>query len=217
MLNDTSSAHPLPKYSRQYSLEPVHGATSYPASLSGYTGSSLYATDTSPGPIISDVTELPQSSPSVSPNPSLEGRCSPVILIKDEPLTPDSPAASEQSLTPPEPEDNFPSPSTFIDSILQDSEPSDAPLSAQARTPPNAPEPCLSVACLDNISSSRQMAEISRLFSSSSSSLQGRTELGLDMSVYVFGACRHLSICPMTPLYVAETICSTLTAVIGPR
>ncbi|XP_063306999.1 heat shock factor protein 1 isoform X2 [Pelobates fuscus] len=147
MLNDTSSAHPLPKYSRQYSLEPVHGATSYPASLSGYTGSSLYATDTSPGPIISDVTELPQSSPSVSPNPSLEGRCSPVILIKDEPLTPDSPAASEQSL--PEPEDNFPSPSTFIDSILQDSEPSDAPLGARARTPPNAPEPCLSVACLD--------------------------------------------------------------------
>ncbi|KAM8967416.1 heat shock factor protein 1 isoform 2-T2 [Pelodytes ibericus] len=190
MLNDSSTTHPLPKYSRQFSLEPVHGTATYPASLSGYAGSSLYSTDKSPGPIISDVTELAQSSPSVSPNPSVEERSSPVILIKDEPLTPDSLVTSEQSPGPPEPEDTSLSPSTFINSILQDSEPGGVSGSSQEgeHTSPSAPETCLSVACLDNVSSSRQMAEISRLFPSStcsSSSQPGRAEPGCELNDYV--------------------------------
>ncbi|XP_053322971.1 heat shock factor protein 1 isoform X2 [Spea bombifrons] len=153
MLNDSSATHPLPKYSRQYSLEPVHGATAYPASLAEYTGASLYSADTSAGPIISDVTEMPQSSPSVSPNPSLEERCSPVILIKDEPHSPDSPAASEHSLAPPEAENRSLSPSMFIDSILQDEEPSGGPGGGRdgCDTQSGSPKPCLSVACLDKM------------------------------------------------------------------
>ncbi|XP_035747315.1 heat shock factor protein 1 isoform X2 [Egretta garzetta] len=85
MLNDSSSAHSMPKYSRQYSLEHVHGSSPYAASSPAYSGSNLYSPDSSAnsGPIISDVTELAQSSPSASPSGSLDeslvswepGRC----------------------------------------------------------------------------------------------------------------------------------------------
>uniref|UniRef100_A0A6I8RKP7 Heat shock transcription factor 1 n=1 Tax=Xenopus tropicalis TaxID=8364 RepID=A0A6I8RKP7_XENTR len=187
MLNDSSTAHPPPKYSRQYSLEHVHGSTAYPAPVSGFADSSLYSPDSSAGPIISDVTELAESSPSPSPCLSLEASPSPVILIKEEPLTPSH--SPEQSPAPPRVEDTPVSPSTFIDSILQESEASVCPggNKNEGVSQSNPPEPCLSVACLDNISSSRQMSEVSRLFPtstcSSSSSLQGRTDPGLDISV----------------------------------
>ncbi|KAM4706253.1 heat shock factor protein 1 [Rhinophrynus dorsalis] len=149
MLNDSSTAHPLPKYSRQYSLEHVHSAATYPASLSGFTGPSLFSADSSAGPIISDVTELADSSPS-SPCPSLERSRSPVILIKEEPLTPsDSPVVSEQSPTPPEADDPLLSPSTFIDSILQENESNVGPGEVRDGDPTEPGAPCLSVACLD--------------------------------------------------------------------
>ncbi|XP_039234958.1 heat shock factor protein 1-like, partial [Pipra filicauda] len=79
MLNDSSSAHSMPKYSRQYSLEHVHGSSPYAASSPAYSGSNLYSPDSSAnsGPIISDVTELAQSSPSASPSGSLDGRWDP--------------------------------------------------------------------------------------------------------------------------------------------
>ncbi|KAM4687845.1 heat shock factor protein 1 [Discoglossus pictus] len=191
MLSD-SSTHSLPKYGRQFSLEPVHGAATYPAPLTGFTSSSLYSPDASAGPIISDVTELAQSSPSMSPSPSVEESCSPVILIKEEPLTPsDSPQTCDQSPAPPEAEDTSLSPSTFIDSILQESEPAAGPGGAKdgMDAQPCAQEPCLSVACLDNVASSRQMSEVSRLFPTStccsSTSLQGRMEPGNELNDHV--------------------------------
>ncbi|XP_040289133.1 heat shock factor protein 1 isoform X2 [Bufo bufo] len=143
MLNDSSPTHSLPKYSRPYSLEPVHGAAAYPASFSGYTTTGRYSPDSPDGPIISDVTEVSGSSPPGSPNPSLAERCSPVILIKDEPLTPDSQVTSEPSPRPSEDRENSLSPTTFIDSILQENDPS------EGRSAPGEQEPCLSVACLD--------------------------------------------------------------------
>ncbi|XP_061463172.1 heat shock factor protein 1 isoform X2 [Rhineura floridana] len=159
MLNDGSSAHPMPKYSRQYSLEHIHGPSPYPASSPAYSGSNLYSPDSSAnsGPIISDVTELAQSSPSASPSSSLDGRCSPVVRIKEEPPSPSrSPLIEEASpISTPAVESPL-SPSTFIDSILQEGEPRSsraAPSSASSSTTTamqaQPPEKCLSVACLD--------------------------------------------------------------------
>ncbi|KAG8540472.1 hypothetical protein GDO81_019251, partial [Engystomops pustulosus] len=130
------------------------------------------------GPIISDVTEVSGSSPPSSPHTSPGGRCSPVILIKEEPLTPDSQETPESSPLPAE--DDSLSPSTFIDSILQENDGSSQE-AAPAEGGAGEQEPCLSVACLENVSSSRLMSEVSRLCSSPS--LQSRTEPGSDLFV----------------------------------
>uniref|UniRef100_A0A250YHY5 Heat shock factor protein 1 n=1 Tax=Castor canadensis TaxID=51338 RepID=A0A250YHY5_CASCN len=76
MLSDSSSAHSVPKYGRQYSLEHVHGPGSYSAPSPAYSSSSLYTPDvvTSSGPIISDITELAPASPLASPGRSLDER-----------------------------------------------------------------------------------------------------------------------------------------------
>uniref|UniRef100_U3IJ71 Heat shock transcription factor 1 n=1 Tax=Anas platyrhynchos platyrhynchos TaxID=8840 RepID=U3IJ71_ANAPP len=128
MLNDSSSAHSMPKYSRQYSLEHVHGSSPYAASSPAYSGSNLYSPDSSAnsGPIISDVTELAQSSPSASPSGSLDERSSPVVRIKEEPP---SPSRS------PKIEENEPSTTTAA--------------AGNSTTQPQPQEKCLSVACLD--------------------------------------------------------------------
>nr|XP_034980515.1 heat shock factor protein 1 isoform X2 [Zootoca vivipara] len=161
MLNDSSSAHSMPKYSRQYSLEHVHSQPPFSASPPAYSGANLYSPDpsTNSGPIISDVTELAQSSPSASPSNSLDGRSSPVIHIKEEPPSPSgSPLIEETSpISTPAVESPL-SPSAFIDSILQDEKPrgavATAPLadsggSSTATAQAQSPEKCLSVACLD--------------------------------------------------------------------
>ncbi|NXT20502.1 HSF1 protein, partial [Syrrhaptes paradoxus] len=154
MLNDSSSAHSMPKYSRQYSLEHVHGSSPYTASSPAYSGSNLYSPDSSAnsGPIISDVTELAQSSPSASPSGSLDERSSPVVRIKEEPPSPTrSPQIEEASPGNPPAVETLLSPSTFIDSILQENEPSTTTAAAgDSSTPqPQPQEKCLSVACLD--------------------------------------------------------------------
>lgn len=103
MLNDSSSAHSMPKFGRQYSLEHVPGAGPYAVSAGGlagarwdgcwpghggqataclclqapapaYSSSSLYSTDTSSGPIISDITELTPCSPLGSASASADER-----------------------------------------------------------------------------------------------------------------------------------------------
>ncbi|KAG9472866.1 heat shock factor protein 1 isoform X2 [Eleutherodactylus coqui] len=183
MLNDSSPTHSLPKYSRPYSLEPMQGAAAYPASFSGYAATGRYSPDSTDGPIISDVTEVAVSSPPTSPDPSLGERCSPVILIKEEPLTPDSQVTSESSPLRAEDAENSLSPTTFIDSILQEHDPSEGSARDDDHPPPGEQEPCLSVACLDNISCSRQMSEVSRLCSSPS--LQSRTEPGCELNDHV--------------------------------
>ncbi|KAJ7338258.1 hypothetical protein JRQ81_010994 [Phrynocephalus forsythii] len=157
MLNDGSSAHALPKYGRQYSLEHVHAPSPFSASSPAYGGSTLYSPDPSAnsGPIISDVTELAPSSPSASPNSSLDGeRHSPLIRIKEEPPSPAGSPPIEESSPAGAPATETPlSPSAFIDCILQEDPPCSirAPSAnnAPAGQPPAAPEKCLSVACLD--------------------------------------------------------------------
>ncbi|XP_008832659.1 heat shock factor protein 1 isoform X4 [Nannospalax galili] len=164
MLSDSSSAHSVPKYGRQYSLEHVHGSGPYSAPSPAYSGSSLYTSDavTSSGPIISDITELVPTSPLASPGRSINERplsSSPLVRIKEEPPSPpQSPRVEEASPGHPSSMDTPLSPTAFIDSILRESEPTPAasttaPADTGARAlvppPPSTPEKCLSVACLD--------------------------------------------------------------------
>lgn len=90
MLSDSSSAHSVPKYGRQYSLEHVHGPGPYSAPSPAYSSSSLYSSDavTSSGPIISDITELAPTSPLASPGRSIDERplsSSTLVRVKEEP------------------------------------------------------------------------------------------------------------------------------------
>ncbi|KAM5281770.1 heat shock factor protein 1 isoform 4-T4 [Ctenodactylus gundi] len=166
MLSDSSSAHSVPKYTRQYSLEHVHGAGTYSAPSPAYSSSSLYAPDsvTSSGPIISDITELAPTSPLASPGRSVDKRplsSSSLVHVKEEPPSPpQSPPVEDASPRGPSSVDTPLSPTALIDSILRESEPAPAasatvtgPTDARghspAPTPPAAPEKCLSVACLD--------------------------------------------------------------------
>ncbi|KAM5211054.1 heat shock factor protein 1 isoform 2-T2 [Hipposideros larvatus] len=162
MLNDGSSAHSLPKYGRQYSLEHIHGSGPYSAPSPAYGGSSLYSADavSSSGPIISDITELAPNSPLASPGGIIDERplsSSPLVRVKEEPPSPQSPQVEEASPGSPSSVVETPlSPTAFIDSILRESEPAPAasatPLTdvgARPASPPSVPEKCLSVACLD--------------------------------------------------------------------
>uniref|UniRef100_A0A672KCN6 HSF-type DNA-binding domain-containing protein n=1 Tax=Sinocyclocheilus grahami TaxID=75366 RepID=A0A672KCN6_SINGR len=180
MLNDGSSTHSMPKYSRQYSLE---SSPALSPSSTAFTGTGVFTSESpvKTGPIISDITELAQSNP-VATEEWVEDRTSPLVHIKEEPSSPaHSPEVEE--LCPVEveveaisgvPVDTPLSPTTFINSILQESEPVTAP------TPPPNDQKCLSVACFDNYP---QMSEISHLFSGfSTSSLHLRPHNGTELS-----------------------------------
>lgn len=166
MLNDASSAHSMPKYGQQYSLEHIHGPGPYTAPAPAYSGPSLYAPDAvaSSGPIISDVTELAPSSPLASPGGSVDEERplsgSPLVRVKEEPPSPPrSPRAEAAGPGHPSSIVETPlSPTALIDSILRESEP--APTASAtllpdtgghppSPLPTSAPEKCLSVACLD--------------------------------------------------------------------
>ncbi|KAL0599249.1 Heat shock factor protein 1 [Plecturocebus cupreus] len=169
MLSDSGSAHSMPKYGRQFSLEHVHSPGPYSAPSPAYGSASLYAPDAvaSSGPIISDITELAPASPVASPGGSIDERplsSSPLVRVKEEPPSPpQSPRVEEASPGHPSSVDTLLSPTALIDSILRESEP--APASATALTdasghtdaegrppsppPTSTPEKCLSVACLD--------------------------------------------------------------------
>ncbi|CAO2601910.1 Heat shock factor protein 1, partial [Lemmus lemmus] len=165
MLSDSSSAHSVPKYGRQYSLEHVHGPGPYSAPSPAYSSSSLYSSDavTSSGPIISDITELTPTSPLASPGRSIDERnmsSSTLIRVKEEPPSPPrSPRVLEASPGRPSSMDTPLSPTAFIDSILRENEPTPAASNTAsvdttgAHTPTplpsSTPEKCLSVACLD--------------------------------------------------------------------
>ncbi|XP_060799150.1 heat shock factor protein 1 isoform X6 [Neoarius graeffei] len=62
MLNDSSTAHSMPKYSRQYSLEPSPNLSS---SGTTFAGAGIFSSNApvKTGPIISDITDLAQSGP----------------------------------------------------------------------------------------------------------------------------------------------------------
>ncbi|XP_052388520.1 heat shock factor protein 1 isoform X1 [Carassius gibelio] len=179
MLNDGSSTHSLPKYSRQYSLE---SSPALSPSSTAFTGTGVFNSESlvKTGPIISDITELAQSNP-VATEEWIEDRTSPLVHVKEEPSSPAHSPEEEEEVCPVEvevgsgvPVDTPLSPITFINSILQESEPVTAP------TPPPNDQKCLSLACLDNYP---QMCEISRLFSSfSTSSLHLRPHSGAELS-----------------------------------
>ncbi|XP_070238685.1 heat shock factor protein 1 isoform X6 [Bos mutus] len=198
MLNDGGPAHPMPKYGRQYSLEHIHGPGPYPAPSPAYSGSSLYSPDavTSSGPIISDITELAPGSPVASSGGSVDERplsSSPLVRVKEEPPSPpQSPRAEGASPGRPSSMVETPlSPTTLIDSILRESEPTPAasttPLVDTGGRPPSplpasAPEKCLSVACLDNLARTPKMSGVARLFPCPSSFLHGRVQPGTELS-----------------------------------
>ncbi|XP_070320478.1 heat shock factor protein 1 isoform X3 [Odocoileus virginianus] len=198
MLNDGGPAHPMPKYGRQYSLEHIHGPGPYPAPSPAYSGSSLYSPDAvaSSGPIISDITELAPSSPVASAGRSVDERSlssSPLVHVKEEPPSPpQSPRAEDASPGRPSSMVETPlSPTTLIDSILRESEPTPAvsttPIADTGGRPPSplpasAPEKCLSVACLDNLARTPKMSGVARLFPCPSSFLHGRVQPGTELS-----------------------------------
>ncbi|XP_075405225.1 heat shock factor protein 1 isoform X2 [Tenrec ecaudatus] len=197
MLSDSGSGPPLPKFGRQYSLEPVHGAATFTASSPAFSGSSLFSPDTlaSSGPIISDITELVPSSPSATSGGSIDERpmpSSPRVHIKEEPPSP--PHSPQVVVSPGQPSADAEtplSPTAFIDSILRESEPTAAPTAAQPAhdgdrrptpLPTSAPEKCLSVACLDNWARVPQTSGVVRLLPCPSSSLHGRVQPGSELS-----------------------------------
>uniref|UniRef100_A0A8C9VWA7 Heat shock transcription factor 1 n=1 Tax=Scleropages formosus TaxID=113540 RepID=A0A8C9VWA7_SCLFO len=172
MLNDSSSAHSSPKFSRQYSLEHLQGTSTFSVTKV-YSDAPVKS-----GPIISDVTDLSHSSPAeVTEEQTEESMSPPGVHIKEEPRSPaHSPEVEEVvedvASTPAE---TPLSPTTFINSILQENE------SAPAR--PQTEQKCLSIACLDN---SPQMSGISCVFpSTSSSSLPPRPHPGNELTEHL--------------------------------
>uniref|UniRef100_A0A8C7DM60 Heat shock transcription factor 1 n=1 Tax=Oncorhynchus kisutch TaxID=8019 RepID=A0A8C7DM60_ONCKI len=144
MLNDSSSAHSLPKFSRQYSLEHLQ------ASGAPFTSTGLFTAEPSlnNGPIISDVTDLAQASPVEVTNEWIEESTSPLVHIKEEPSSPvlEEVCPAEAVIGGAGVQVDTPlSPITFINSILQES---NEPNASPAPTTPTE-QKCLSLACLD--------------------------------------------------------------------
>ncbi|XP_041105086.1 heat shock factor protein 1 isoform X4 [Polyodon spathula] len=152
MLNDSSTAHSMPKYSRQYSLEPLQGSPAFSPTSQSYTGANLFSSDSTvnSGPIISDVTDLPQLSPSASPNDQTEEDTSPSVLIKEEPPSPEEVQSIVLNEAPLDIVVNEAplSPNTFIDSLLEDSEAGGASAGSSTAQSQDG-EKCLSLACVE--------------------------------------------------------------------
>ncbi|XP_078086239.1 heat shock factor protein 1 isoform X2 [Mustelus asterias] len=172
MLNDSSSAHSMPKYNRPYSLEPLQASSALTTSTN-FPGNNCYSSDNSTlcGPIISDITDLAQCTPSLTPTLNVE-RASPLIHIKEEPPSPTTNAEVEEISPVVSGTEEPLSPSTFIDSILEDND------TSAAQPPPE--DRCLSVACLDNLIQAQQMSEVNNVISSLSSSTHPRALIGTD-------------------------------------
>uniref|UniRef100_A0A3B4BQ71 HSF-type DNA-binding domain-containing protein n=1 Tax=Pygocentrus nattereri TaxID=42514 RepID=A0A3B4BQ71_PYGNA len=150
MLNDSSTAHSMPKFSRQYSLEPSPALSPPGATFAG-TGIFSSNSPVKTGPIISDITDTAQCSPTDKED-WIEDRTSPLVHIKEEPSSPTHcpeieevcPVEVEVGVGSSVPADTPLSPTTFINSILHESELVPHP------TPSPTEHRCLSVACLDN-------------------------------------------------------------------
>lgn len=121
MLNDSNSAHSMPKYSRPLSLEHIQAAAS------------LFSADSPPssGPIISDITEV-TTPPAADPVTDWTNTDQ-LVDIKEEPSSPESEACPVLEGVA-SPVDTPFSPTTFINSILQEDTPPDG-CSSDAATP----------------------------------------------------------------------------------
>lgn len=124
MLNDSSSAHSLPKYSRPLSLEHMQAAANLFSADSPLTS----------GPIISDITEVatPTVEDVVSEWTDVDAGESEPIGVKEEPSSPDVEVCPVV--------DTPLSPTTFINSILQDHD-SQPPASQQPANQQLASQP----------------------------------------------------------------------------
>lgn len=132
MLNDSSSAHSVPKYSRQFSLEHMQAAASLFSADSPVTS----------GPIISDITEVSTSTADDVVTDWTDAGENQSVTVKQEPSSPDveeCPVLEGGAL----PVDTPLSPTTFINSILQDSEPQLTPTTSTAN--PNTATPIVVV------------------------------------------------------------------------
>ncbi|XP_039648343.1 heat shock factor protein 1-like [Perca fluviatilis] len=111
MLNDSSSAHSMPKYSRQFSLEHMQAAASLLSADSLVTS----------GPIVSDITDVVTPTAESVISDWMDAGDSQSVQVKEEPLSPDVELCPvlEGGDTP---VDTPLSPTTFINSILQDNE-----------------------------------------------------------------------------------------------
>ncbi|XP_047239360.1 heat shock factor protein 1 isoform X2 [Girardinichthys multiradiatus] len=114
MLNDSSSAHSVPKYSRPLTLEHIQNAAA-----------NLLPADSplNSGPIISDITEEAPSSPEDAGTDWTDLEESHLAFIKEEPSSPEveeCPVLEVEQDSPPANVDTPLSPTTFINSILQD-------------------------------------------------------------------------------------------------
>ncbi|XP_040909098.1 heat shock factor protein 1 isoform X5 [Toxotes jaculatrix] len=116
MLNDSSSAHSMPKYSRQFSLEHMQAAAS------------LFPPDSpvTSGPIISDITEVTTPTAENVVSDWTDAGESQSVNVKEEPSSPEVEVCPvlEGGATP---VDTPLSPTTFINSILQDNETQPSP------------------------------------------------------------------------------------------
>ncbi|XP_018542169.1 heat shock factor protein 1 isoform X3 [Lates calcarifer] len=125
MLNDSSSAHSLPKYSRQFSLEHMQAAAN------------LFSTDSpiTSGPIISDITEVTTPTAEDVASDWTDAGESESVNVKEEPSSPEVEVCPvlEGGATP---VDTPLSPTTFINSILQDNETQPTPNTSTANPPP---------------------------------------------------------------------------------
>ncbi|TNM92659.1 hypothetical protein fugu_018061 [Takifugu bimaculatus] len=142
MLNDSTTTHSMPKYSRPFPLE-----------------SPLFSPDSPPsGPIISDITEVHSPVEEEVVTDMTHAGDMQTVNVKEEPPSPEAdvcPALEVEAL----PVDTPLSPTTFINSILQDDIPSHRlhlcckpDHSASPAAVPNSgasPLTCQTVACID--------------------------------------------------------------------
>ncbi|XP_075996270.1 heat shock factor protein 1 [Genypterus blacodes] len=135
MLNDSNSAHSMPKYSRPLTLEHMQPSSAFSAAASLFSTDSLVTS----GPIISDITEMATpTSQDVTSDWMVAGDIQ-SIGVKEESSSPDVDLCPvlEGGATP---VDTPLSPTTFINSILQENETHPAP-----NTTINNPVPVIAV------------------------------------------------------------------------
>lgn len=125
MLNDSGNTHSMPKYSRPFSLEQA--------------AANLFSADTSvtSGPIISDITDMATSGSDELASDWTDQGESQSVDIKEEPSSPEvevCPVLEEVAA----PVDTPLSPTTFINSILEENEPP-TPVTSTSSAPTASP------------------------------------------------------------------------------
>ncbi|KAM4631314.1 heat shock factor protein 1 [Polymixia lowei] len=121
MLSDSSSSHSMPKYSRQFSLEHLQASPAISSAGAFSPSSNVFSADgpLKSGPIISDITDMATPIETTDWTDACE---SPLVHVKEEPSSPEVEEVCpvlEGGVTPV----HTPlSPTTFINSILQEHE-----------------------------------------------------------------------------------------------